>query len=356
VSAPPLRDVAPLIVSLDDSLRAAMQRLDAGAAGLVLVVDAEGRLIATLTDGDVRRAILRGESLDAPVSSVAHHRPVTAREGATREEVVQIFRERAVRQLPFVDRVGRPVALCLASDISTATQPYPVVLMAGGRGSRLGELTTQTPKPLVHVGGRPILEILIGQLAAEGFVELIVTLNYLSDRLRHHFGDGAEFGVHIDYVDEPEPLGTAGALSVIADRLRTTFLVLNADLLTGTRFSELVAAHRRCHNDLTMATYEVDVSVRYGVVDVQGDAVRSLSEKPTLRLRANAGMYVLEPSVLMHVPRARIDMPEVVTSAIAAGMRVGQAEIRDVWVDIGELADLQRADDVYARLRAPGDR
>lgn len=329
-----------------------MQCLDAGAAGLVLVIDGSGRLIATLTDGDIRRAILRGESLDVPVRKVAHARPVTGRNGAGRDEILRIFRASGVRQLPLVDDIGRPTALCLAADLATRVQRYTVVVMAGGRGSRLGALTNDTPKPLVRISGRPILEILVGQLAAEGFVDLIVTVNYLSDRLREHFDDGSEFGVKIDYVEEPEPLGTAGALSLLRDRLKSTFLVVNADLLTGGDFTGLIDEHERSHNDMTLATYEVETALRFGVVESDEGRVVNLTEKPRLRFRVNAGLYVMEPSALVHVPPQRADMPEVVMAAIAAGKRVGVAEIHDVWLDIGEESDLLRASDVYSERAA----
>jgi len=327
-----------------------MKRLDATAIGVMLVVDGEGSLVATLTDGDVRRAILRGTELDAPVSSVAHAKPVSAPRSSTREDIVRLMRERGVRHVPLVDPNLRPIAICVAVDLAVATRNNIAVLMAGGRGSRLGDLTVDTPKPLIAVGGRPVLEILIEQLATEGFTHLIITVNYLAERVQRYFGDGSKYGVHIEYIEEREALGTAGALSIIGDRLSTTFLVLNADLLTTVSFGDLLDAHKAGRNALTLATREVEVTVRYGVVDVDGDRVTSVREKPMIHTRANAGMYVCEPEVLSVVPRGKCDMPEVVTAALGAGLRVGNYDVHQLWLDIGELSDLERARTVYERI------
>lgn len=345
----PVRDAAPLLVEGHVSLRDAVKRLDLGAIGVVLVIDKEGALVATLTDGDVRRAILRGIELDAPVSSVAHAGPVSVSRSATRDDVIRIMRERGVRHVPLLDPEQRPVAICIAVDLAVRTRDNIAVIMAGGRGSRLGDLTVDTPKPLIVVGGRPILEILVEQLATAGFTRLVVTVNYLSERVQRHFGDGSRYGVQIDYVEEQEPLGTAGALSMIGDRLGSTFLLLNADLLTTVSFGDLLDAHKASRNDLTLATREVEVTLRYGVVDVDGDRVTAMREKPTLRARANAGMYVCEPEVIAVLPRGKCDMPEVVTAALDAGLRVGTYDVHQLWLDIGELADLERARAVYER-------
>ncbi len=347
----PLRDPKPLVLASSRSVREAIERIEAGGAGIALLVDDEGRLNATLTDGDVRRALLRGSDLSVPAISIASRSPVVAPAAITRADAIRLVRERGIRQLPLIDAAGRPAGLLLDSDLVGVARAEPVIVMAGGRGSRLGALTGETPKPLVAVGGSPILETLLTQLVAEGFTTFLFAVNYLSDRIVAHFGDGSRFGAKIDYLREDQPLGTAGALRLAADRLDRTFIVLNADLLTTVRFSELADAHHRCHNTLTMAVTETEVSLRYGVVRVEGDRVTGVEEKPTIRALANAGIYIAEPAVLRYVPEGVSSMPEVVSALLAAGEPVGHFTIHDLWLDIGELSDLERAHSLMARLR-----
>lgn len=347
----PLRDPKPITLPSTRPVREAIERIEAGGAGIALLVDGDGRLVATITDGDVRRALLRGSELSVPAISIASREPVTAPSGISRSDAMRLARERGVRQLPVVDTDGRPAGLLLDSDLVGVARAEPVIVMAGGRGSRLGPLTGETPKPLVAVGGSPILETLLTQLVAEGFTTFLFAVNYLSDRIIAHFGDGSKFGANIDYLREDQPLGTAGALRLAADRLDRTFMILNADLLTTVRFSDLADAHRRCGNTLTMAVTETRVSLRYGVVHVDGDRVTRIEEKPTIQALSNAGIYVAEPAVLQYVPQGVSSMPEVVSALLAAGRQVGYFTIHDLWLDIGELSDLERAHTLMARLR-----
>lgn len=347
----PLRDPRPLTLAASRPVREAIERIDAGGAGIALLVDDDGRLVATVTDGDVRRALLRGSDISVPALSIASRAPILAPQTITRAEAVRLMHERGIRQLPLIDAAGHPAGLLLDSDLIAAARAEPVVVMAGGRGSRLGALTGATPKPLVAVGGSPILETLLTQLVGEGFTNFLFAVNYLSDRIVEHFGDGSRFGASIEYLREPEALGTAGALRLAIDRLDRTFLVLNADILTTVRFVDIVDAHHRCGNLLTMALSETEISLRYGVVRVENDRVVSLEEKPTIRTLANAGIYVADPAILRYLPEGRSTMPEVVSTLLAAGEPVGHFTIRDLWLDIGELSDLERAHALMARMR-----
>lgn len=347
----PLRDAAPLVLGAGATLREALQRLDASGAGLVLLVDERGRLAGALSDGDVRRAVLADTSLSSPALSVATRDPVKAPIKSGRRELLALFRERGIRQVPLVDESGVPVAMVLAADLAAATRDEPAVIMAGGRGSRLGALTSERPKPLIEVGGRPILETIVDQLASDGFTTILLAVNYQADQISRHFGDGARFGVRIDYIRETEPLGTAGALRLARERLDRTFLVMNADLLTSLRFADLVDHHQEHGNAITVAVSPVEVDLRYGVVDTNGEGrITAFREKPKLTVAANAGIYVAEPSVLALVPEGASSMPDLVARAISDGMAVGSFAMHDLWLDIGEIADLRRAHSVYERL------
>jgi NDP-sugar pyrophosphorylase family protein len=295
--------------------------------------------------------MLRETKLTAQALSIATRTPISASTRIGRRELLALFREKGVRQIPLLDDDDRPTALAVAADVAGAVRSESVVIMAGGRGTRLGTLTAETPKPMIDVGGRPILETIIDQLVSDGFATILLAVNYQAARIQAHFGDGERFGARIDYLCEQEPLGTAGALRLLADRLTATFLVVNADLLTSASFAELADAHRSRGNDLTLGVSDVDIELRYGVVDVDSEGrVTGLREKPKVKVTANAGMYVVEPGVLPLMASGPSTMPELVTRALERGLRVGSYPMRGLWLDIGELADLQRAHAVYEHL------
>ncbi len=351
----PLREAAPLILGPGATLREALEKLDATGVGLTLLVDGAGCLVGALSDGDVRRAILTDVELSRPALDVATRTPVKARNTVGRRELIALFRERGVRQIPLLDDGGIPVAIILAADVASATREEPVVIMAGGRGSRLGDLTAERPKPLIPVGGRPILETIVDQLSSDGFNDILLAVNYHAEQIVEHFGDGARHGVKIEYIREREPLGTAGALRLVADRLDRTFIVMNADLLTSLHFADLVEHHTIRKNAITMAVTPVEVDLRFGVVDANGEGtVTAFREKPKMTVAANAGIYVVEPRVLPLVPEGPSTMPELVTRAIERGMCVGSYDMQGLWLDIGELNDLQRAGAIYERMMGAG--
>ena len=344
-------DPARAIIPSTASIRAAMEAIDRDVSRIALLVGAGGELVGTVTDGDARRAILAGTSLDSPASSIMKAQPVVAERDMTDDEIVALMLTRSVRQVPVVDESGRVLDIKLLDRMTrTAEEPVPVLIMAGGLGRRLGDITRYIPKPLVEVAGRPILATLIQDLAAQGFRRVILSVGHKAELIERYFGDGRRFGVTISYVRDGRPLGTAGAIAAALPQLEREFIVTNADLLTRVNFGELVAFHRAERDDLTIGIIESTYELRYGLVEIDGTRVTGIREKPELRHFVNGGIYVLEPKLGRLVPAdTRFDMDQLIRAALAQGFRVGCFPIHEFWADIGEPADLKQASSAYDR-------
>lgn len=327
------------------SVHEAVATIDASAVQIALVVDGERRLLGTITDGDVRRAILRGVSLEDPVTQVMNENPTTAREHDDPETVLALMRQRRLHQVPVLDATWRVVGLRVIDDLLVPTRrTNPVVLMAGGLGSRLRPLTDDCPKPLLRVGSNPILETILEKFVQSGFQRFYISVNYRAEMIEEHFGNGDRWGARIDYLREEQRLGTAGALSLLPERPTEPVLVMNADLLTQLNFSHLLDFHTSHGSMATMCVREYEMQVPYGVIETRSHRILDIREKPTERYLVNAGVYVLEPKALDLIPGNRcFDMPELFRMLIGRGAETAVFPIREYWMDIGQLEDLQRA-------------
>ena len=346
-----MTNLQDVLVSPDVSIRELLQRLDRGAQGIALVVDSERRLIDTITDGDVRRAILASLDVDLPVQRLLDAtdrgsltEPVTAAVGTPELELLHVMNTLGLRHIPLVDDRGRVADLALLSDLAKESEPpLTAVVMAGGFGTRLRPLTDDVPKPMLPVGDRPLLAHIIGQLRQAGIRRLNVTTHYKADAISHHFGDGQEYGIDIRYVHEDLPLGTAGALALV-DAPDQPLLVMNGDILTRVDFGAMHEFHRQQRADMTVGVRHYEFSVPYGVVETDGPMVTGVLEKPTVRHFINAGLYLINSEVRTLVPAGeRFDMTDLIHSAIARGRRVACFPIREYWIDIGQMTDYERA-------------
>jgi NDP-sugar pyrophosphorylase family protein len=311
------------------------------------VVDKDRRLLGTITDGDVRRAILGGIKLDSAVQELIVRKAapsITARVGTAGPELSRTMQERGIRHLPVVDDAGCVVELVTLDELLPTEQlPLQAVIMAGGAGLRLRPLTQDVPKPMLPVGGRPMLEHVINQLRGAGIHRVNITTLYKREVIENHFGNGAGFGVDVTYVKETEPLGTAGALSLM-DAPKAPFLVVNGDILTRVDFRALARFHREHEADLTVAVRQYDVNVPFGVIETSGERVTKVVEKPVLNFFVNAGIYLLEPHVHQLIPNGqRYDMTELIQNLIARGRRVVSFPVLEYWLDIGQHADYAQA-------------
>ena len=346
------RDVSGLFVKLADSIGDAMAAIDrSGRVSMALVVDEQRRLINTITDGDVRRGILAGLGLDAPVSELfeikartPYPKPITAAIDTDPGTLMQIFQQRSIRQLPLTDQNGAVVDIAILSDFQRlARQSFGAVVMAGGEGVRLRPLTDDTPKPMLPVGGRPVLECIVEQLRGVGVRRIHLATHYQAEKIERHFGAGESFGVDIRYVKEDTPLGTGGALGLI-DVPDEPVLVINGDILTQVDFRAMFAFHQEQRAEMTVAVRRYDVQVPYGVVDCDGVNIRALREKPQLGLFVNAGIYLLEPSVFRLIePQQRMDLTDLVVRVIEAGRTVVGYPICEYWLDMGQHEGYRKA-------------
>jgi dTDP-glucose pyrophosphorylase len=329
----------------DRSLRDVMQAIESANAQIALIVDASGRLVGTMTDGDVRRALLGGATMDAPLLPFVQRKFVSVTPTAGRAEVLELMHARTVGQIPIVDAQGTLTGLHLLHELlGPRERPNIAVIMAGGKGERLLPLTKSLPKPMLPVAGRPILERIVLHLVSHGFRRIYIAVRYLAEVIEAHFKDGAALGCRIEYLRETEPLGTGGALSLLPEGIVDPLLVLNGDLIVQLNLGELLAFHSRGGFQATVATYTHTYTVPFGVVEIEGDRVSSLSEKPTQAWRTNAGIYVLEPNLLSRVPKKTdFPLPALLEDCLQRGESVGAHSASAEWIDVGQGSELGRA-------------
>lgn len=340
------------LVGPDTTLREALRVIDVTGSQMALVVDPDRRLLGTLSDGDVRRGLLKGVSLTDPVSAAMHGSPTCARLGEDRGDILALMRRRGLHQMPVLDDQGRVVGLELIGDFFDAPlRENWVVIMAGGLGTRLAELTRDTPKPMLRVGTRPILETIVRGFAGQGFRRFYLAVNYKAEQIEAHFGTGADLGVDIHYLRERERLGTAGPLSLLPELPNAPVVVTNADLLTKEDFGSMVDQHVQAHAEATMAVRDYEMQVPFGVVRERDGLIEAVEEKPMQRFVVNAGMYVLSPEAVAMVPRSRYyDMPTLFQQLVESGRRTRCHAVAGYWLDIGRMGDYERANHEFPQV------
>jgi len=344
-----VKDWKTTLVAPTDNILKAIKVIDDAALQIALVVDTQSRLLGTVTDGDVRRAILRGVPMDAPVAEIMNGKPRLATTRDDPKDLLDLMHQIQLRQLPLVDDGGQLVGLVTLDGLLRTIQEHDnwVVIMAGGLGTRLRPLTETLPKPLIPVGGKPILETIVENLAIQGFRKLFLSVNYMAEKVRAHFGDGSRWNVEIKYLHETERLGTAGALNLLPERPTSPILVMNADLLTKVNFRALLDFHNEHNATATMSVREYDFQVPYGVVQFdENNRMTGIDEKPVHKFFVNAGIYALSPQALDVLPpqRGYFDMPELFHHLVERDQPTCVFPVRELWIDIGRLEDLQRAD------------
>lgn len=328
----------------------ALEKLNAlsGEVMTLLAVDAAGHLKGTLTDGDVRRALLRGESLQSKVSDVMHTEFRHLRSGAIDVARMKQMRAEGIGLVPVVDADGKVERIIDMRRTSTLL-PLSAVLMAGGRGERLRPLTLDVPKPLLPVGGKPIIDHNLAMLAAAGIADVTVTINYLADKLEEHFANPVE-GINVKIVREPEFMGTIGSVALAGPRdPEGVTLIMNSDLLTSISLEDMWLRHTAEQADITIASVPYNVSVPYAVLSTEGQRVTALVEKPSMSYYANAGIYLISNRLLAELPsEGHTDATDLIEKAIDTGRKVTYFPINGTWIDIGSPADYRHACDLMA--------
>lgn len=312
---------------------------------IVLVTDENGVLIGTISDGDIRRGLLKGLSLSSPITSIIHHGAIVASPELSREFVRQMMVANKVQQIPIVDERMHVIGLHLWDELNgTSERSNAIVIMAGGQGSRLHPATEYCPKPLLPIAGKPILEHIINRAKAEGFSHFVLAIYHLGYMIEEYFGNGEKFGVKIDYLREASPLGTAGALSLLDPLPSSAIIVTNGDVMTDIRYGELLDFHQQNGASATMAVRMHEWQNPFGVVQTQGTEITSYEEKPIFRSNINAGVYVIEPSFVKLLKKSeRCDMPTLFELIRGEGERIVAFPIHETWLDVGSPEDLERA-------------
>lgn len=333
------------VVTHDSTTEAAINVLDRTGLRIVLVVDGDGRLRGTITDGDVRRALLRRTPLSAPVSDIMNSHPRTAAASMPKVQIIDLMKANGILQVPVVDDEGRILRLEMLQDlISPQRVDNPVFLMAGGFGSRLRPLTDSCPKPLLRVGFKPILEIILENFVSNGFHNFYISTHYLPEMIRNHFGDGERWNVSIQYIHEEEPLGTGGALGLLPKHeIDMPLIMMNGDLLTNLNFNNLLEFHSTHDGIGTMCVREYSYQIPYGVVKAEGNQILEMVEKPFYHFFVNAGIYVVSPELIHRVPAGKkIDMPTLLEQEMER-YKINSFPIHEYWLDIGRMEDFQKA-------------
>lgn len=336
-----------IIVRTDASIEDAIQILDREAWGIVLVLSADQKLKGVITDGDIRRGLMRRLPTTTSVLEVMTKNPHTAPQGTNRTKIKELMNRFTILQVPIVDDFNRVVGLETLQDIVLHSKvDNPVFLMAGGFGTRLRPLTNNCPKPLLKVGKKPILESILDGFLRAGFQRFYISTHYLPKMIRDHFGDGERWGASITYIHEETPLGTGGALSLLPkDEITEPVVMMNGDLVTALNYTNLLRFHLKYGGSATMCIREYDFKVPFGVVNSNNDLkVVAMVEKPVHKLFVNAGIYVVSPELIHQVsPGQRIDMPTLLEQEIANGRKVNSFPLHEYWLDIGRMDDFQLA-------------
>ena len=335
-----------ILLSPSDPLAKAIELLDKEALRITLVVDEQNKLLGTITDGDVRRALIKRVQMSDPVKLIMRSEPTTASNSDNRSDILALMKNKDLLGIPVLDADGCVVGLEILLDLINGKRyDNPVFLMAGGFGKRLSPLTDKTPKPLLKVGSKPILENILEQFIDSGFHNFFISTHYKSNMVRDFFGNGDRWGVSINYVHEDEPLGTAGALGLLPiDKIDLPILMMNGDILTKINIEQLLYFHQEQDGIATVCVREYDFQVPYGVIKSKGLHIKSIVEKPIHKFFVNAGIYVLDKSLVKTVNGLDyLDMPTLLEHNIKNGEKINMFPIHEYWLDIGQKEEYELA-------------
>ncbi len=347
-----MKNIEDIMIKETTSILEVLKIIDSSSKQLAIVVDENKKLLGTISDGDIRRAILNNISLNDSVKNIYFKTPTVANVNDSREKIISICTAKKIHQIPVIDNNGNIVGLEVLDElISKENKQNKVVLMVGGLGTRLKPLTNNMPKPMLPVGGKPILETIIEKFASYGFVNIILCVNYKSNVIQEYFKDGSSLGVNIEYVFEDKRMGTAGALSLLKSEPHEPFFVMNGDLLTNVNFQHLLNYHVKNNAMATMCVREYDFQVPFGVVELENGAIKSIEEKPTHKFFVSAGIYALSSDAIHEIPKdVFYDMPTLFEKLIALNKNVISFPIREYWLDIGRVEEYEKANDDYYKV------
>lgn len=328
-----------------ETFQTALSEMDKRGKQILLVVNSDNRLIGTITDGDLRRAILRKVPSDANVRDLFNPNPITVKEHVSVATIREMMISKRIHHIPIVDDHGVLIGLHTEDLVVGSDQlGLQAVIMVGGYGRRLGEMTKNCPKPMLQLGGKPILQTIVEQLQSAGIMKISLAVNYLASQIKDFFDDGSRFGVEIDYLEETEPLGTAGALRLLNDVGSDPILVLNGDILTRVNFAHVLRFHLRQMASATMCVREYKYQVPYGVVNLRGVNITGIEEKPATTMFINSGIYIINPDTLKYIPPSgSFPMTDLFDQLRRNELTTVAYPIHEYWKDIGSPEDFEAA-------------
>jgi dTDP-glucose pyrophosphorylase/predicted transcriptional regulator len=335
------------LVQVGATIQQAIHSLEKSNMQIVLVISVEGKLIGTLTDGDIRRAFLKGYKLENPIDKIIHRDPLVVPPEISRDHVLALMKINQIHQLPIVDQKSAPIGLHILDEIiDAAVLENVMVIMAGGRGTRLHPRTENCPKPMLKVGGKPMMEHIIERAKRDGFRNFIISLNYLGEMIEDYFGVGDKHDINIEYIREKSPLGTAGSLALIENLPKLPMVITNGDVLTDIRYNEMLDFHKRHNAMATMAVRQYEIQNQFGVVRTKGIKLEGFDEKPIYRSHINAGIYVINPDAIYSLDKGMYcDMPTLFSRLNENLSTTIVYPMHEPWLDIGLPNDLEKANE-----------
>jgi len=347
-----MKNINKIKLSESASIKEALKVIGEGAIKLAIVVDDNDRLIGTLSDGDIRRGLLEGLDLNNAIKSLIVKEPIVIKNNESKEKILKLAMSKKIHHIPVVDDKG---VLIKIEKVNYPEIPdkknNKVILMVGGLGTRLGNLTKNTPKPMLKVGDKSILQTIVERFTNYGYTNITMCLNYKSHIIQDYFGDGSKFGINLDYILEEERLGTAGALSLIKENPVDPFFVMNGDILTDANIENIHNSYVSSNADALMCVREYNYQVPYGVVETSNNAIASIEEKPTQRFFVNAGIYMLSPKILEYIPQNEFfNMTTLFEKLIEKDKNVISYPLNGYWLDIGRFEEFKRANDDFDQV------
>jgi len=341
-----------VLISPETPIVKAIEIIDRSGLRIALVVNENGRLLGTVTDGDIRRAILKHLSLNEPVSAAMNPAPSYVQREQSRENAIQLMKSKKLHQIPVLDAGHHVVGLEIADKLFTVpSRDNWVLLMAGGLGRRLEPLTENCPKPLLKIGDKPLLETILESFAEQGFSHFYISVNYKAEMIKKYFGDGSHWAVEIKFLQEGKALGTAGALGLLPTKPEEPLLLMNGDILTKMNYGKLLDFHHKNQAEATICVKEYTHQIPYGVVTIKKNRLLKIEEKPQNHFFISGGIYVFNPTVLDHVPPgSSLDIPALLRTLLAQEKKIAAFPIREYWIDIGRFDDYERANNDFTKV------
>ena len=338
------------LLDINETLSDAISKLEIIEKKIILVTKNDNLLAGTITDGDIRRAILAGINMSDKVMKVANNNPIYILENTPISEINKIIKEKEVNHLPVCKKNKKIIGLESSfDDSSPRAQKNPIFLMAGGFGKRLTPLTDKIPKPLLKVGSKPILQIILENFIDSGFEDFFISTHFMPQKIKDYFGNGERWNVSIRYIEEKSPLGTAGALALLPKKeIDMPLIMMNGDLLTSVNFKKLLDNHNKSGSALTVCISEHQVQIPYGVINKNKSKLVKIEEKPFQKFFINAGIYVLDPDIVKRIRKEKkMDMPALIQQLLDKKEKVNIFPIHEYWLDIGQISEFQKANEDY---------